>query len=727
MSAVKRKPADPKFTQQQQASKPQQQQGGSHGGASGNAPTHGQGNRNRRGGKRAHAHHEATHNAAFATYVHYNGPEPTVDPRALAHTPSSAHYSPPAFDNTIKAFDLAHQLGVEPSCETIRTLNCIMSTASASHDQPEPGPSFLGKCPRLEERLTTVKEDTVSLGDDNDNPFSDMFDEIDGMVLDQYNVASMDLDMEAALFRQVPFACVLTETDTLPLHVRYTPALYIAGSIRNNMTSRSFAQSIACSCSHDWNDACCAGCKGKMADKSFMPGQFWLLDSGASCHFTGDISDFASYQELTHKHYAKTANGVAEIAGVGTILLWCLDSTGDELVVKLTQVLYMPGTTACLISMGELLLRDYKVTGDKSGISLTGKSNHLWFGPDPEDEDGVIFGIRSIPTIRSNFIASVSKVDYDIMHRRFGHPSKDVLRRAQKHTLRFPEIHFPSENCVCPGCALGKMSNRAFPENEKCASKPFELVHSDLKSFPVPSYRKYKYVITFYDDFTSHAWTMPLRSKAAAITAAKDFLEMVHVQHNAQVVGWMSDAGGEYKSKLFDRALLEKGIKIYQSAPRTPMQNGRAERLGRTLMDKSESMRHQACIPDSWWEFAFAHATHIYNHTPVARLKWRTPHKMLKGEMPIIDHLRVFGCGAFVYLPATARANKMAPKSELMTYIGVAPGNERNFLFMRSTNTLFTAAHAVFDERHFCHDRFLPVGHWFKGGLRVEGAASRRG
>jgi len=84
------------------------------------------------------------------------------------------------------------------------------------------------------------------------------------------------------------------------------------------------------------------------------------------------------------------------------------------------------------------------------------------------------------------------------------------------------------------------------------------------------------------------------------------------------------------------------------------MQNGCAERLGCTLMDKAESMRHQACIPDSWWEFVFAHATHIYNHTLVARLRWRTPHEMLKGEMPNINHLCVFGCGAFVYLPATA-------------------------------------------------------------------------
>ena len=115
-------------------------------------------------------------------------------------------------------------------------------------------------------------------------------------------------------------------------------------------------------------------------------------------------------------------------------------------------------------------------------------------------------------------------------------------------------------------------------------------------------------------------------------------------------------------------------------------------------MDKAESMQHQACIPDSWWEFAFAHATYIYNHTLVARLNWHTPYELFKGVLPNIDHLHIFGCGAFAYLLALARANEMAFKSELMTYISVAPGNEHNFLFMHSTNAVFTAAHAVFNK-----------------------------
>jgi len=47
LSTVKRKLADPKFTQQQQ------QQGGSNGGMNGNTPAQGQGGRTRRGGKKA--------------------------------------------------------------------------------------------------------------------------------------------------------------------------------------------------------------------------------------------------------------------------------------------------------------------------------------------------------------------------------------------------------------------------------------------------------------------------------------------------------------------------------------------------------------------------------------------------------------------------------------------------------------------------------------------------
>ena len=200
----------------------------------------------------------------------------------------------------------------------------------------------------------------------------------------------------------------------------------------------------------------------------------------------------------------------------------------------------------------------------------------------------------------------------------------------------------------------------------------------------------------------SMAWTTPLRTKDTALVATHHFLKMVSTQFKTQVEQWMSDAGGEYKSKAFDSMLKEQGIRILQSAPHTPQQNGCAEQFMRTVMDKSEAMHHEACILESWWEFSLAHATHVYNYTPLCHHNWQTPFEVLHGSQPDIAHLRIFGCAAYVHLPEDVWANKMAPKSELMVYIGVAPGNKSNFLFMRSpNNVLFTPAHALFDEARF--------------------------
>ena len=368
-----------------------------------------------------------------------------------------AHYGPPAFDLTLRSIDLARRIGVEATPETVRTLETVVQSTV---EELEPGLSV--KRPHLEERLTSVyDEDTVSLGDDDDDPFADMYDELNGMVLDHYNATSMDICAEATLFRSVPSSPEQATDTNYMLDVRFTPALYVASSKMYNMSMYS----VNAICFHEVHDARCVKCKGKKADGSELQGAFWLLDSGASHHFTGNRDDFANYQVLDYKLYAKTANSKAEIVGVGTVLLHTVDRNGEEAIVTLTQVLHMPSANTCLISMGEFLTSGYSIRGNKSGLQLFNSVSSLWFGPNPEDFRHVTYGIRSIPTIRSNYIASVSKVDYDIMHRRFGHPSKAVLCHVQKHTQRFPEIHFPTEDCICPGCALGKMSNQAFPEN----------------------------------------------------------------------------------------------------------------------------------------------------------------------------------------------------------------------------------------------------------------------
>ena len=79
-------------------------------------------------------------------------------------------------------------------------------------------------------------------------------------------------------------------------------------------------------------------------------------------------------------------------------------------------------------------------------------------------------------------------------------------------------------------------------------------------------------------------------------------------------------------------------------------QNGQAEQLNQTLLEKTQSMWLEACLPDSWWEFAFATATYVYNYTPIKHLKWKTPQEIFTGEKHKISHLHIFGYRAYVYL-----------------------------------------------------------------------------
>jgi hypothetical protein len=143
-------------------------------------------------------------------------------------------------------------------------------------------------------------------------------------------------------------------------------------------------------------------------------------------------------------------------------------------------------------------------------------------------------------------------------------------------------------------------------------------------------------------------------------------------------------------------------------------QNGRAERFIRTIMDKAQAIWFDACIPQSWWEFTVAHAVHLYNRTPVQQINYKMPHEMLKLQRPNVSYFKVFGCGAYVFLPEEVRQSKLAPKSELMTFIGYAD-SVKGYLFMRSTNYVFTTVKALFNKNiyfrcpHMQHPDFFDI------------------
>jgi hypothetical protein len=127
-----------------------------------------------------------------------------------------------------------------------------------------------------------------------------------------------------------------------------------------------------------------------------------------------------------------------------------------------------------------------------------------------------------------------------------------------------------------------------------------------------------------------------------------------------------------------------------------------------TMAEKMEAMQQHAECPPSWWEFANIHATHVYNRVPMDRSRqngglehnWLTPIELLEPLIgkPSTKHFCVWGCGAYVYIPTTDRANKFHPKSVLMTYIGYGPSGH---MFITKTGGFRESPHVIFDENMF--------------------------
>ena len=102
--------------------------------------------------------------------------------------------------------------------------------------------------------------------------------------------------------------------------------------------------------------------------------------------------------------------------------------------------------------------------------------------------------------------------------------------------------------------------------------------------------------------------------------------------------------------KLNVRKFLEnfRYLTVEPSAPNTQDQNGGAERSGGVIKEKARAMRGK--LPTNLWREIVKAAVYLDARTPKQRLGWKTPYETFYGHKPVQDHLRVFGCKAFVMI-----------------------------------------------------------------------------
>jgi hypothetical protein len=226
----------------------------------------------------------------------------------------------------------------------------------------------------------------------------------------------------------------------------------------------------------------------------------------------------------------------------------------------------------------------------------------------------------------------------------------------------------------CESCTEGKIHRTKFPvEQDKKASEMLDLVHTDVCAMSSKSLSSGEYFLTFIDDKTHYVWTYILKHKDEVFQKFLEWKTLVEKSTGKQLKTLRSDNGGEYISSEFKDYLLKEGIRHELTIPKTPEQNGVAERMNRTLVESVRSMLVDAKLPHKFWAEALSTAVYLRNRSPTKAVEDKTPYEALTGNRPDVKHLRVFGCVAYSHVPKDER-KKLDSKSRKCILLGY--GNE---------------------------------------------------
>jgi hypothetical protein len=179
-----------------------------------------------------------------------------------------------------------------------------------------------------------------------------------------------------------------------------------------------------------------------------------------------------------------------------------------------------------------------------------------------------------------------------------------------------------------------------------------------------------------------------------------NFFAYVATQFSCTVKAIQCDNGREFDNSSTRTFLPSKGAQLRMSCPYTSPQNGKAERIIRTINNVIRTLLIQASLPKCYWAEGLHTAVYLLNRLPTKTISAACPHVALFGSAPSYEHLRVFSCACYPNIATTA-PHKLAPRSTRCVFLGYSTDHKGYRCPDLSTNRLIVSRHVVFDEDSF--------------------------
>lgn len=179
-----------------------------------------------------------------------------------------------------------------------------------------------------------------------------------------------------------------------------------------------------------------------------------------------------------------------------------------------------------------------------------------------------------------------------------------------------------------------------------------------------------KYFLSVIDDYSRRVWVYVLKTKDETFGKFKEWLTTTENKIGHKLKHLRTDNGLEFVSNEFNKFCKAKGITRYRTVKHTPQQNGVAERMNRTLLERVRCMLINAGLPKTFWGEAIATAAYLINRSPSSAIGLKTQAEMWYGKPSDYKHLKVFGCQAYAHI----KQDKLEPRALRCIFIGYPEG-----------------------------------------------------
>lgn len=413
----------------------------------------------------------------------------------------------------------------------------------------------------------------------------------------------------------------------------------------------------------------------------------FYIDSGASNHLTPHGNLLTDKKEATVTQIISANNAKLKVKQAGNLTL-----NVNEGEIEVGNVLHVPGLVANLLSVYKIVQSGNSVLFNANGCTIKNKHNETI--ATCKAENGV-YRLRS--NSEKMCMMSTAKANALTWHRRLGHLNYQTMQKMKKAVSGIEYDDDDSDIKKCEICASGKQNRAPFAKSNSESTRILELIHTDVMGpMETQSIGKAKYILTFIDDYSRKVFCYFIKAKSEVFDKFVEFKSLVENQADCKIKVVRSDNGGEYVSERFDRFFKKHGIQHQTSAAYTPQQNGRAERMNRTLVEKARCLLFDADLPKTYWAEAVNMAVYITNRT-LSSATGKVPDEMFFKKKIDISNLKIFGSSVMVHIPKEKRL-KWDKKSSKHLFVGYDDDTKGFRCIDKSTRKLTISRDVIFHE-----------------------------